>query len=102
MASFGFPPEAMAEYTDAAHYYLRNASPRVAEAFLATVETAVSEILKSPSQWRIVEEPRIRRYICRRFPYMLYYRWEQEQEQVNIYAAMHCSREPGYWRHRSA
>ncbi|MDQ3625128.1 MAG: type II toxin-antitoxin system RelE/ParE family toxin [Verrucomicrobiota bacterium] len=56
----------------------------------------------APTRWKVVEEPGIRRYIFRRFPYVLYYRWEAEQERVTIYAVMHCSREPGYWKQRIA
>jgi len=36
----------------------------------------------------------------RRFPFVIYYRWEPAREQITIYAIMHCSREPGYWHHR--
>jgi toxin ParE1/3/4 len=48
----------------------------------------------------VVDEPGIRRYVFHRFPYVLYYRWEAEQGRVSVYAVMHCSREPGYWKHR--
>ena len=35
-----------------------------------------------------------------RFPFVIYYQWEVQFERVTIYAFLHCSREPGYWRHR--
>lgn len=98
MATFSFHPEAMAEYREAVYYYFHRASPRVAEAFLVTIETAIDEILKSPYRWGIIEEPGIRRYVCGRFPFVLYY--QCEREQIIVYAIMHCSRKPGYWRHR--
>lgn len=100
MVTFRFHREALNEYTDAARYYLRKASPQVAEAFMAEVESAVANVVAAPTQWRVVEEPSIRRYVCRRFPYVLYYVWAAESERVTIYAVMHCSREPGYWKHR--
>jgi toxin ParE1/3/4 len=101
MATYGFHPEALQEYADATNYYLREASPRVADTFIVAVESAISSILAAPTQWRVVDEPSIRRYVFRRFPYVLYYRWEAEQDRVTIYAVMHCSREPGYWKQRT-
>jgi plasmid stabilization system protein ParE len=74
MATCGFHPEALLEYADATNYYLRRASPRVAEAFIIAVESAIRGVLAAPARWRVVEEPGIRRYVCRRFPYVLYYR----------------------------
>ena len=81
-------------------YYLEHASPRVADEFATAVESAILQVLKSPSRWRIVEPPDIRRYVFRRFPYALYYRWENDLQQITIFAVMHCSREPGYWKDR--
>ena len=99
-AGYGFHPEALSEYAEAADYYLREASPRVADRFVAVVESAVATFLTAPTRWRVVEAPEIRRYIFSRFPFVIYYRWEPTQERVTIYAVMHSSREPGYWHHR--
>lgn len=98
--TYGFHPEALFEYTEAASYYLREASPGVAESFIGDVEAAVSSVVAAPSRWRVVEEPQIRRYVFTRFPFVIYYRWEPVHNRVTIYAVMHCSREPGYWRGR--
>jgi plasmid stabilization system protein ParE len=100
MASFKFHPEALFEYAEASKYYLDEASPRVAEVFITAVESAVSSLVANPLRWRVVETPEIRRYVFTKFPYVLYYRWEPSSERVTIYAVMHCSREPGYWRAR--
>ena len=75
-------------------------SARVAEAFVTAVEFAIAALVAAPGRWRAVEEPEIRRYVFSRFPFVIYYRWEPHHERVTIYAVMHCSREPGYWRHR--
>ena len=61
MATCGFHPEALLEYAEATDYYLREAPPGVAEAFIATVESAISSILAAPGRWRVVDEPGIRR-----------------------------------------
>ena len=98
--SYGFHPEALFEYAEATHYYLQVASPEVAEAFVTTVESAIASILESPDRYRVVEPPEIRRYVFKRFPFVIYYQWDSQLERVGIHAVMHCSREPGYWRGR--
>lgn len=75
--------------------------PRAWRAFVVEVESAINGIREAPSRWRVIEQPDIRRYVLRRFPYVVYYRWELEPERITIYAVMHCSREPGYWKHRA-
>src|SRR5437870_3309638 len=102
MPVYGFHPEALLEFAEATSYYLREASPQVADAFVGAVESAIDGLLEAPTRWRVVEQPNIRRYVFRRFPYVLYYRWEIEQDRITIYAVMHCSREPDYWKHRTA
>ena len=46
---YGFHPEAFSEYAEAAGYYLREASPRVADRFVAAVESAVAAFLTAPT-----------------------------------------------------
>jgi len=100
MASYGFHSEAAEEYLAATQYYLDQASPLVAAAFVAEVEDAIQRLLASPTTWAVIEEPEIRRCLLTRLPYSIYYRWEQDQNRVSIYAVMHFSRRPGYWRQR--
>ncbi len=90
------------EYEDATRYYLEQASPIVAAAFVAAVESAIQTVLASPMIWRVVDEPGVRRYLLSRFPHALYYRWDQGRDRVSIYAVMHLRRLPGYWRYRLA
>ncbi len=100
MPSYGFHSEAAEEYLAATQYYLDHASPLVAAAFVAEVEEAIQTLLASPTTWAVIEEPQIRRYLLKQFPYSIYYRWEPDQNRVSIYAVMHFSRRPGYWRDR--
>lgn len=76
MADYAFHPDALLEYADATSYYLREASPTVAERFVVAVESAIASILAATHRWRVVEESDIRRYVFSRFPYVLYYRWD--------------------------
>ena len=100
MARYGFHSEAAEEYLAATQYYLDHASPLVAAAFVAEVEAAIQMLLASPTRWAVIEEPQIRRYLLKHFPYSIYYRWEPERDRVSIYAVMHFSRRPGYWHER--
>ena len=100
MASSGFHSEAAEEYLAATQYYLDHASPLVPAAFVAEVEPAIQILLTSPTTWAVIEEPQIRRYLLKQFPYSIYYRWEPEKDRVSVYALMHFSRRPGYWRQR--
>jgi|SRR6267143_1856522 len=100
MVTYGFHPEALAEYSEAASFYLKHASALIAASFVAEVETSISKVLANPEMLRVVEAPGVRRYYLHRFPYALYYRWESQHNRVAIYAVMHLRREPGYWKHR--
>ena len=89
--SYGFHPEALFEYAEATDYFLHEASARVADTFISSVESAVATLVAAPTRWRIVEVPEIRRYVFSRFPFVIYYRREPHYERVTIYAVMHCS-----------
>ena len=100
MASYGLHSEAVDEYLAATQYYLNHASPLVAAAFVAEIEAAIQIVLSSAPTWPVIEDSEIRRYLLKQFPYSIYYRWEPEQNRISIYAVMHFSRRPDYWRHR--
>jgi len=100
MVSYGFHSEAAEEYLAATQYYLEHASELIAAAFVAEVEAAIQILRNAPTHWAVIEEPQIRRYLLTRFPYSIYYRWEANNDRVSIYAVMHTSRRPGYWRDR--
>src|SRR5215470_8008654 len=100
MASYGFHSEAAEEYLAATQYYLEQASPLIAAAFVAEVEEAIQNLLVAPTRSPVIEVPQIRRYLLTRFPYSIYYRWEPDNDRLSINALMHTSRRPGYWRER--
>ena len=99
-ARLDFHPEALREYSEAALYYLEEASPEVAARFVFSIEAAISAMLAAPERHRIVAVPEIRRCVITRFPFLIYYRWEPETGRLAIYSVMHSSREPGYWQRR--
>ena len=100
MPSYGFHPDAQAEYEQAINYLIDNASPIVAAAFADELETAIKLVLDEPTMRRTVDATGMRRFLFRRFPYALYYLYREENDRIEIYAIMHLSRRPGYWRSR--
>ena len=95
---YEFHPEALDEYGEAGHYYARQ-QPGLDLRFIVCVEDAIERILQDPYRWHSFDED-IRRCLTRVFPYAILY--TIETDFVLIVAIAHCSREPGYWKHRIA
>ena len=93
---YEFHPEALSEYQEAACFYAAR-QPGLEIRFIAAIEETIARVLENPERWRVLEED-IRRCLTRVFPYALLY--TIESDYVLIVAVMHCSREPGYWKHR--
>lgn len=67
--------------------------------FISEVDNAVETVREMPLVWAITDKSQeIRRYIIHRFPYCLIYRIQGSV--IIIYAVMHLSRHPDYWRNR--
>ncbi|MBI2194204.1 MAG: type II toxin-antitoxin system RelE/ParE family toxin [Planctomycetes bacterium] len=69
----------------------------MAVAFMEELDHAARKILESPGLW----PPylfRTRRYLFRRFPFMVIYR--KERGRILVIAIAHGKRKPGYWRGR--
>ncbi len=93
---YGFHPEAREEYVGAIEHY-QQVNPQLAAAFVQEIEHAISAIRRNPTTWRPVEED-VRRYLVHRFPFGIYY--TVTADFITIWAIMHLSREPGYWKPR--
>ena len=89
-------PEATAEARAARLWYLER-SPQAAELFMTDLDHAVGLILESPERWPELPNGR-RRYVMRRFPFILVYRIRTED--VRLLAVQHGRRRPGYWKAR--
>lgn len=92
-----FHPEALDEFEGAAQFY-RRLQPGLEIRFVACIESVLRQVSEAPTRWRIFEED-VRRCLVRVFPYAVLY--SIEPDCILIIAVMHCSREPGYWRHRT-
>jgi plasmid stabilization system protein ParE len=93
---FEFHPDALAEYNEAGQYYASQ-QPGLDLQFVVCVEAAVYLILDDPYRWHPLDED-VRRCLTRKFPYGVFY--TVEPDLVSIIAVAHCSRAPGYWKHR--
>ena len=93
---FEFHPEALDEYNEAGHHYARQ-QPGLDLRFVVCVEEAIASIFDDPYRWRPHDED-VRRCLTRVFPYGVLY--TIEPDYVLIVAVAHCSRDPGYWKHR--
>ncbi|MCD6048998.1 MAG: plasmid stabilization protein [Verrucomicrobia bacterium] len=92
----GFHPEARQELGHSFRDY-RSIRPELGYQFAVQVQRAIARIAENPP-WFLEVEPGIRRCLVKQFPYALLF--NITGESVLILAVMHCSREPGYWRHR--
>jgi toxin ParE1/3/4 len=70
---------------------------RLAGGFVQEVEHAIAAIRRNSTAWRVVEND-VRRYLVHRFPFGIYY--NVAADFVTIWAIMHLSREPNYWKPR--
>ena len=93
---YEFHAEALEEYEQAARYYAEQ-QPGLDLRFIICVENAIEVILQDPLRWRPFDED-VRRCLTRVFPYGILY--TIEPNFILIVAVAHCSREPGYWKHR--
>lgn len=73
------------------------ATPGLGDDFLASVEQAFDVILSAPHRWPRVDN-RHHRYVMRRFPFSILYRYNETE--VIFVAVAHHRRRPGYWAHR--
>ena len=70
--------------------------------FLAAVDTALQRIGDDPLQFPVLEtlpdEPSVRRFLLKRFPYTIIY--EVVSPEIQVLAVAHVRRRPQYWKKR--
>ena len=92
-----FHDEAGAEYDAAFDWYLERSADAALD-FDAEVNRALADISSAPQRWAAGPFS-TRRYLLRRFPYILIYR-EYRADVIQVVAVAHTSRRPGYWKKR--
>jgi len=89
-------PEAVLEAQAAREWYSGH-SALLGRAFLAELDRAIDSITEHPHRWPKFESG-TRRYLMRRFPFMVIYR--EQGELIQVLAVAHARRKPGYWKRR--
>lgn len=89
-------PEALDEAREARHWYAQR-NPTAAQRFMKELDHAIEQISSNPDRWPI-HLYGTRRYLLRRFPYLLVFR--VKNDAVEVLACQHGRRRPGYWRDR--
>ena len=88
-------PEAEDEFDEAAHWYASR-QDGLGTAFVLAVAEAFAAIAELPLRYPLVRQGRPwRRFILRRFPYVVFY--EVEGSRVVVMAVAQGRRRPGYW-----
>jgi plasmid stabilization system protein ParE len=73
------------------------ARPGLGDDFLEGVERAISIIVDAPHRWPRVDR-RHHRFVLRRFPYSIFYRFNETE--VIVVAVAHHRQRPRYWSGR--
>ena len=81
----------------AAYVWYADRSERAAGWFLEELDYAVSEVSEHPERFPVYLAD-TRRFLFRRFPYLLVYR--DLPDRVEVIAVAHGKRRPGYWGRR--
>ena len=90
-------PEAVYE-AQAARQWYEAKNPHAANAFLADLDTGIESIRTAPELYPSYLYG-TRRYLMRRFPYLIVYR--TTAAAIQVLAVAHSRRRPGYWKSRS-
>ena len=97
MIGYQYHPAAEAEYHEAILYY-SSIDPKLGMFLVEEIEGAVERARQFPEAYgRVYGE--VRHVLTYRFSYSILY--EVLRGEVFIWAVMHSSRRPGYWKERS-
>ena len=91
-----FHEEVVSEFLAAVEWYLAR-NELVASRFVQQITHAVQFIAQAPQRWPSYSHG-TRKFVLRRFPFLLVYR--ELESAVQILAVAHAHRRPGYWKTR--
>jgi toxin ParE1/3/4 len=89
--------EAAFSELDAAFDWYFARSARVAAAFLDEIDRALDLISSSPQTWPLYHQ-NTRKFVLKRFPFLLVYR--EKASTIQVIAVAHGRRRPYYWKMR--
>ncbi len=88
------------EISDVYLHYQRTDDPTLAPDFRSRLRAAFQEIRRNPERYPRQHRTVVRKYILKRFPYLIFY--IDYPEYIRVFAIAHTSRRPGYWKSRIA
>ncbi len=91
-------PEAKTDVADAYLWY-EEQSLGLGMEFLRCVEAAVLSIQRTPMIYPVVHEA-YRRALVRRFPFTIFFEFDDVTNCCVVYSVFHCSQDPEKWRGR--
>jgi toxin ParE1/3/4 len=91
-------PQAKTELDHAIGYY-ESKMTGLGLDFHAKVEQAIQKIQHDPQMWPRHLDPRFRKYVLERFPYLILYL--ERPDDIWIMAIAHAKRRPYYWKTRT-
>lgn len=91
-----FHEAASLELEAAFDWYLERSEP-AAVRFAAEIDEALASIVQAPQRWP-QNNFSTRKFVLRRFPFVLFYR--ELALSIQIIAIAHGHRRPGYWKNR--
>jgi len=91
-----FHEEAVSEFLAAVEWYLAR-NELVASRFVEEVTHAVHLIADAPQRWPSYPHG-ARKFLLRRFPFLVVYR--EHGTVIQVLAVAHAHRRPGYWKTR--
>lgn len=92
-----FEAEALIEYEDAAQYAEDHFG--CGQKFVAAIRAALDAMAKEPTRFQPVGQG-VRIYRLKRYPYYLFYYFDEQSDTVTVYAVAHHKRQQNYWRAR--
>jgi len=93
-----FAPDAGAEFAAAVGWYEAKAAG-LGERFVLHLDEVLQLVAETPSGYPKWEaDPRFRRAVVQKFPYLVFYR--DRADRIEVVAVAHGAREPGYWLKR--
>ncbi len=91
-------PDAEVEFQEATDWYAGQ-SASAGERFVAEMEASFEKIVRDPLRF---EPAGTGVRVCRlkRFPYKLYYEFDEARQHIRLLSIMHHKRRPDYWQER--
>ncbi|MCT4664315.1 MAG: type II toxin-antitoxin system RelE/ParE family toxin [Flavobacteriales bacterium] len=82
---------------DKSYGFYHESSPKIADTFLTEINIGFESIKHNSTAFPIVYKD-IRKYVVKKFPFMIYYRIEDVC--IQVIAVFHTSRSPEIWNKR--